>query len=142
MSGREKEPILLIEDNADDAELIKMALTRAGIGSPVEWLDNGEAALAYLEGTGAFENREEYPIPSLILLDLKLARSSGFSVLKWQKQHPDLKKVPTIVLTSSMDPADIDKAYALGAESYLVKPKDFDGLVELLRVKATYWRWR
>ena len=142
MTFKGHEPILLVEDNPDDADLIKMALTRAGIGSPVEWLDNAEAALAYLEGNGAFSDRTEFPIPNLILLDLKLARASGFNVLKWQKQHPDLKKIPTIVLTASMDPSDIDKAYALGAESYLVKPKDFDGLVELLRVKATYWRWR
>jgi CheY-like chemotaxis protein len=136
------EPILLVEDNPDDADLIKLALNRAGISSPIEWLDNGEAALAYLEGTGAFSDREKYPLPGLILLDLKLTRLSGFNVLKWQKQHPQLKKVPTIVLTASMDPADIDKAYDLGAESYLVKPKNFEGLVELLRVKATYWRWR
>ena len=136
------DPILLVEDNPDDAELIRLALVRAGISSPIEVLDNAEAAQAYLEGTGAFADRTEFPLPSLILLDLKLARASGFTVLKWQKQHPELKKVPTIVLTSSMDPADIDKAYSLGAESYLVKPKDFDGLVELLRVKATYWRWR
>ena len=139
---KREDPILLVEDNADDADLIKLALIRAGIHSPIEWLDNGEAALAYLEGTGAFADRETYPLPCLLLLDLKLTRTSGFNVLKWQKQHPELRKVPTVVLTSSMDPVDIDKAYELGAESYLVKPKNFDELVELLRVKATYWRWK
>jgi len=134
-------PILIVEDIPEDAELIQAALARAGISNRVEVVGTAEAALSYLEGRDAFANRQSFPTPCLILLDLKLAKLTGFSVLKWRREHPEIDKIPILVLTASVNPADIDRAYELGAEDYLVKPKEFAELVELLRVKVTHKMW-
>lgn len=138
MNVRDGLPILLVEDNGSDAELIKQALRLAGVHNAVTWLETGEEAAAYLEGLDRYADREAHPLPRLILLDLKLAKLSGFSVLKLKNEKPALRDVPAIVITGSLDPADIDEVLQLGAASYLIKPKLFDDLVELLRVKVNF----
>jgi CheY-like chemotaxis protein len=129
-------PILLVEDDAADAHLMMAALKSAGIPDSVFWVSTGEEALEYLEGAGAYSDRKVHPIPCLILLDLKLSKLSGFHVLKRQRERPELRGVSTIVVTGSLNPSDIDRAYDLGAQSYIIKPLVFAELVATLGFKV------
>lgn len=140
LSAEEKEHvILLVEDSADDVRLIQRAMKKAGIGAPVHVVQDGDAAVAYLDGAGAYSDRAAHPAPSLVLLDLKLPRRSGFDVLAHLRAHPVHARTIVVVLTSSRQRADIDRAYEAGANSYLVKPirpEDMNRLFETLHV---YW---
>jgi CheY-like chemotaxis protein len=131
--------ILLAEDDANDALLIKRALAKNGIGNPLQIAPDGEEAIAYLSGAGKYGNRAEYPFPQFFITDLKMPRKSGFEVLSWLQEHPDCLVVPTIVLSSSKQHEDIKKAYQLGANSYLTKPADFTQLQELIKKVFDYW---
>jgi CheY-like chemotaxis protein len=132
-------PILLVEDDANDVVLIKRAFDRAAILNPLAIVRHGDDAVAYLEGTGGFSDRDQFPYPVIVLLDLKLPRRSGLEVLQWVKERPRLKRIPIVVLTSSKNDADVDRAYELGANSYIVKPVSFDSLIELVRSLQLYW---
>ena len=132
--------VLVAEDNPDDALLLRRALEKAGIVARVKIVADGEEMLLYLEGRGAYANRATSPMPSLIILDLKMPRKSGLEVLKWIDEHPDVAVVPTIVLSSSNLEQDVRTAYGLGANTYFVKPTTFDELVETMRMLETYWR--
>jgi len=131
--------ILLVEDSPDDVLLVRRAFQKAGIENPIVAVENGDEALAYLDGTGLYADRQRYPLPTLMLLDLKLPRRSGLEVLAWVRQHSGIKRLPVIVLTSSRDEDDINRAYDLGANSYLVKPVAFDDLLRLVRSLEGYW---
>jgi CheY-like chemotaxis protein len=102
---------------------------------------NGDQAIAYLKGEGAFSNRAEYPLPELVLLDLKLPGIDGFQVLRWIRQQPELKALRVVVLTSSDRIQDVNLAYQLGANSFLVKPVDFERFVEISQALKGYWLW-
>jgi CheY-like chemotaxis protein len=131
--------MLLVEDDPNDILLIHRAFAKASLVNPLKIVRDGEEALSYLAGTGDFADRGRYPLPSLILLDLKLPRKSGLEVLEWVRRQPGLKHIPVIVLTSSKESSDISRAYALGANSYLVKPVGFEGLLELVKTIGMYW---
>ncbi len=131
--------ILLAEDEPNDVFLIKRAFQKAGFKSSVQVAEDGDVVVAYLSGQGQFSNREEYPLPVLMLLDLKLPRRSGLEVLMWLKQQPNLKRLPVIVLTSSSETSDINEAYDLGANSFLVKPVSFQTLVDMIKAIDLYW---
>ena len=131
--------ILVVEDNADDVLLIQRAFDKAKLANPLHFVDNGEKAIHYLSGTGPYADRSSYPLPTMVLLDLKLPRRSGFEVLEWVRQHPLLKVLPVVVLTSSKEAADVQRAYALGANTYLAKPVALDGLMEMVRTLGLYW---
>ncbi|OLC01866.1 MAG: two-component system response regulator [Gemmatimonadetes bacterium 13_1_40CM_4_69_8] len=131
--------ILLVEDNPDDVLLIRRAFQKAGIGNPIVALEHGDEALAYLDGRDRYGDRQRYPLPTLMLLDLKLPRRSGLEVLAWVRQHSGLKRLPIVVLSSSRNEVDINRAYDLGANSYLVKPVAFDDLLRLVRSLEGYW---
>lgn len=132
--------ILLVEDEPNDIFLIRRAFRKAEAGSIIHAVADGEQAMAYLTGEGEFANRNQYPLPALILLDVKLPRKSGLEVLAWLRgQNSFLRRVPIIVLTSSKQAADIHRAYELGANSYLVKPVAFEGLVEMVKAIELYW---
>jgi len=131
--------VLLVEDNPDDAFLIKRAFKKAKLANPLFVVEDGEEAVAYLAGEGRFSDREAYPFPMLMLLDLKLPKMSGFEVLQWRMEHPETKRLPVVVLTSSNQTPDIARAYDLGASSYLVKPVSFDGLMDMVKVLGMYW---
>src|SRR5258706_80802 len=122
----EQDLILIAEDLEDDIVLIRRALQRADVQNPVQIVRNGDQVIAYLSGEGKFANREEYPLPSLLLLDLKMPRMDGFEVLRWIRKQPGLRALRVIVLTSSEDIRDVNEAYELGANSFLVKPMDFE----------------
>src|SRR4051812_11872496 len=123
--------ILLVDDRQDDVLLALHSFEKAGIKNPTRVVTDGDQAIAYLSGTGTYADRKEYPLPMLILLDLKMPRVDGFEVLKWIRSHPGLAAIPVVVLTSSEDIRDVNLAYRLGANSFLVKPMDFTHFAEL-----------
>jgi DNA-binding response OmpR family regulator len=118
---------------------MQMAFKKAGIANPLFVARDGEEAVAYLSGEGEYADRERFPLPVILLLDLKMPRRSGFSVLKWMREQPDLKHMPVVVLTASDQAADIRMAYELGANSYLLKPVNFDALYEMVKTLKLYW---
>jgi len=133
------EPILVVEDDENDVMLLQRAFRRAEIANPLQIVRHGDDAVAYLEGTGQFADRERYPFPVFMLLDLKLPRRTGLEVLKWVKERSGLRQIPIVVLTSSKNDEDIDRAYELGANSYLVKPVSFETLTEMVKSLELYW---
>lgn len=131
--------ILLAEDNDDDVLTLRRALRRAGIEVPLQVVEDGDEAIAYLRGIGRFANRAEYPLPDLFLLDLRMPGRDGFEVLEWLRQQPSLAPLRTIVLTTSADISDVDRAYALGANSFLTKPMDLLDFGNTLEATFNYW---
>lgn len=131
--------ILIAEDLEDDILLIQRALRKAQVLNPIQVVRNGDAVVAYLKGEGKFANREEYPLPGLLLLDLKMPRTDGFEVLTWIRQEPNLRALRVVVLTSSADMRDVTRAYELGANSFLVKPMDFEDYAGIGRFLNDYW---
>jgi CheY-like chemotaxis protein len=131
--------ILLVEDDPNDVLLLERAFSRAGILYPLHVVNDGDQALDFLRGVGEYKDRIKYPLPDLILLDLKLPRRSGHEVLKWLRNKPGLKRVPVIVLTSSSERRDISEAYDEGANSYLVKPPNTDSLGQMVSQLEKYW---
>jgi CheY-like chemotaxis protein len=131
--------ILLVEDLENDIFLIRRALTQAHLTNPVHVVRDGEEAVEYLSGTGKYSNRDEYPLPGLILLDLKMPRMDGFQLIEWIRGQPGLNGIVVLVLTSSDRLRDVNRAYALGANSFLVKPIDFEQFVNLGNLLRKYW---
>jgi DNA-binding response OmpR family regulator len=128
--------VLLIEDNPNDVILIRRAFQRANFKPTLIVIEDGDAAIAHF--CQLLEN-DKQPLPELILLDLKLPRRSGLEVLKWLRQHPQLKRLLIVVLTASRESADVNQAYEIGINSYLVKPIAFEELVNLVNLINRYW---
>ena len=131
--------ILVAEDDEDYVLLIKQVFAKAHIPNPIHVVWNGEEAIAYLKGEGKYSNRDEYPLPDIFLLDLKMPRINGFEVLKWVREQPNLAGLRILVLTSSDQIRDVNEAYQLGANSFLVKPMDFEDFTHLSRLLADFW---
>jgi CheY-like chemotaxis protein len=131
--------ILLVEDNANDVLLIERAIRKAKLANPIQVATNGEEAIAYLAGDPPYADRHRFPLPILILLDLKLPRKSGLEVLEWLRGCPQLRRINVVVLTSSRESSDVNRAYDLGVNSYLVKPVSPDRLLEMMRTVGDYW---
>jgi CheY-like chemotaxis protein len=127
--------LLLVEDESDDAFLVKRAFERAKIPCTVEVLTDGDKAVNYLSDG----DRGRRPLPDLILLDIKLPRRSGLEVLQWIRSHPELDRLPVVMLTNSDEPQSIGTAYHEGANSYLVKPIKYHELEHMLPVMMDYW---
>ncbi|MEW6156865.1 MAG: response regulator [Verrucomicrobiota bacterium] len=134
-----KRALLLVEDNEDDVFLMQRALKEAAVANPLFIVSDGQEALDYLAGQGKFSARATYPLPAVIFLDLKLPYKSGHEVLKWLRQQPEFDSVVVVVLTSSNEPNDVSKSYALGANSYLVKPPTPEQLLDLAKAFKWYW---
>jgi len=113
--------ILYIEDEESDAFILKYAFQQIGVEDPFDVITDGEQAIRYLSGEGNYADRERFPIPCLILLDLNLPRKSGFEVLEWRRAHSVARLIPVVIFTSSQNAADIRQAYELGAAGYLTK---------------------
>ena len=137
----EEEIILLAEDDENHVVLIRRAFKKAGLINPLYVVGDGEEAIAYFKGEDRFANRDEYPLPTLLLLDLKMPRKDGFGVLEWIRQQPSLRRLRVVVLTSSEDIYDVNRAYDLGANSFLVKPVNMDEFVRLTEAIHGYWLW-
>lgn len=131
--------LLLVEDDPNDVMLFRRAKDKSNLVNPLQVVEDGEAAIAYLSGQGQYADRNRYPLPALVLLDLKLPRKSGLEVLAWLRQQPGLQRLPVVVLTSSRESLDVARAYDLGANSYLVKPVAFDSLLEMVKALGLYW---
>ena len=130
---------LLVEDSDNDILLTRRSFRKAEIGNPLQVVRSVDEAISYLGGEGLFSNRLEFPLPALVLLDLKMPRREGFELIEWVRSQPSLFALRIIVLTSSDSRSDVERAYDLGANSYLVKPVDSETFVEALRLLKQYW---
>lgn len=131
--------ILLVEDNRSDAELTIRALTKGKIANNIVHLQNGALAIDFLYGQNEYTDRNIDKKPKIILLDLKMPKVDGLEVLKTIKSHELTRKIPVIILTSSKENPDIEKAYSLGANSYIVKPVEFEGFAKAISELGFYW---
>lgn len=132
-------PVLYAEDDENDVFLMERAFKQAGILNSLRIVSDGKGAIEYLSGSGPYANREEHPVPCLLLLDLKMPGKSGFDVLKWVRTQPATSTLPVVVLTSSNQDSDIHRAYLLGANGYLIKPGKPDELLVMVKGIRDYW---
>ena len=131
--------ILLVEDDENDVLVMKMALEKVGLTSPMRVTRDGRETQDYLSGSGIFADRQEYPLPYLILLDLKLPRVMGMEVLKWIRERPEFDSTIVLILSSSSMPEDIQDAYRLHANGYLVKPYTLERLELMTKAVKEFW---
>jgi CheY-like chemotaxis protein len=124
---------LVVEDDENDFILLKRALQRADPAAQLRWVRDGAEAKEYFQGTDRFHDRTAYPLPSVVLSDLKMPRCSGLELVQWVRQQPTLRTLPFIIFSASDQPADVGLAYQDGANWYLAKPSAFIDLVEMLR---------
>lgn len=131
--------VLVAEDDPTDAFFLKRAFGMAEVSTTLHFVRDGQEAIDYLEGENGYSDRTTHPMPDLVLLDLKMPRMNGFDVLEWLRKQPGLKRLLVTVLTSSDQPQDINRAYDLGANSYLLKPHSSENLSELVKHVQKYW---
>ena len=131
--------ILLVEDNCDDVMLVHLALKRAKMDQALMIVADGEQALAYLRGEGLYADREKFPFPMFMLLDLILPKVDGFQVLKWVRAHPQIRRLPITVFTGSQHPAHLTRAYEMGANSFVLKPFKFIEFADTVSGIADFW---
>jgi CheY-like chemotaxis protein len=131
--------ILLIEDEAADAQLLLRGFEKVGVLNPVIHLSNGDEALRYLAGKGEYKDRAKFPSPALILLDLKLPGMTGIQLLQWMRVQGELSRIPLVVLTADDGKETINAAYDLGANSYLVKPGKPGDIAKMVKAIQDYW---
>lgn len=131
--------ILHVEDNDDDFFFVQVAAKTVGLNHNIQRAHDGQEAIDYLSGTGKFSNREEFPFPALVLLDMKMPRVEGMEVLRWIRSDSRLRSVIVIVLSSSPVTDDVDTAYNLGANSFLVKPSGIQEFEHIVRLINDYW---
>jgi len=125
--------VLLVEDDSNDVLFMRRAWREAAVPAPLMTVGDGEKAVAYLSGTGAYADRSRFPVPSLVLLDLKIPLLSGLDVLRWIRTSSPRKDLPVSILTSSEEPGDVAQARALGITDYIVKPSGYGALLEIVR---------
>ncbi len=131
--------ILMADDDADDRLLTEEALVESRVLNELHFVENGVELLEYLHGKGKYSDREQFPLPGLILLDLNMPLMDGREALENIKKDPVLKRIPVVILTTSKIEEDMLKGYDLGAASYITKPVTFDVLVDLMRALGKYW---
>lgn len=131
--------ILLVEDNPQEAELTIRALKTRTLANHVVHVQDGQQALDFLFGTGSYAGSAAYELPKVVLLDLKLPKLDGIEVLRQMRADKRTRLVPVVVLTSSRQDRDVIEAYQLGANSYIVKPVDFENFLEVISNMVTYW---
>jgi CheY-like chemotaxis protein len=134
-----RKAILQVEDEEHDVMFLQYALERAEVENPLAVVRDGSEAMAYLKGEGKYGDRHAYPLPGLVLLDLRLPQVPGLEVLSWMREQPELARVPVIALSSSDQDADVETAYRLGAKGYIVKPSSPGNLLEIVRRIKKYW---
>ena len=131
-------PILQVEDDPNDVFLLQHAMTKAGVANPIRVASDGRQAIEYLQGTGPFADRGKFPLPCLVLLDLKLPYVMGLDVLKWIRQQPGAPLV-VVMLTASGEDGDVATAYLLGANAFLTKPSEAGKLVDIAKAIKDFW---
>lgn len=133
--------ILLVDDNEDDVLLIRRAFAQGKILNSLHVVRSGPEAIAYLNGSGKYADRSEFPLPSLVLLDIKMPGMDGFEVLQWIRRGSLVPTLRVVMLTSSDLMRDVNTAYQLGANSFLIKPLDFERFVEISEALSGFWLW-
>jgi CheY-like chemotaxis protein len=131
--------VLVADDDANDVFFLRRAFQKAGVSCPIVDVPDGEKAISYLTGSDAYADRSRYPVPSLLFLDLKMPKISGFEVLEWLQKQNGLAKIKVVVLSSSNLPGDMQKARSLGAHDYRVKPADIDDMINMVKDIASQW---
>jgi CheY-like chemotaxis protein len=131
--------ILIGEDDENDVVLLQRALLRGGITNPTHICRDGQEVINYLKGDPPYTDRDQFPFPRMLILDLKMPLLTGLDVLRWIRGHPECSVIPTLVLTTSAHERDVTDAYQVGANAYMVKPGSFDELVSLLKVMGEFW---
>lgn len=131
--------ILLVEDNFDDAELTIRELKRHNMANQLVHVRDGEVALDFLFARGQYEGRDNHPYPKVVLLDIQMPKLNGLEVLEQLKKNRETRAIPVVMLTSSAENPDIQRCYDLGANSYIVKPVNFEGFAESIRTLGYYW---
>ena len=129
----DKKTILLVDDSENDILLMRAAFKKAEFDSPLREVQNGEQAIAYLKGEGSHSDRDQFPLPTVMLLDLNMPMKNGFEVLAWLRVQPGLRRLTVVVITASMRVEDVERAFDLGANSYLVKPSTIEDLTAMIR---------
>ena len=137
--AKDRPTLLIVEDNEDDIFFVERIFKQIGARCELRFARDGMEAIAYLGGEGAFKDRAKYPMPTIILMDLKMPRRNGFEVLEWMHNQPEIKLIPTIVVTSSTLQEDVTRAYRLGANAVMNKPVDKDSLLQMLKSFHIYW---
>lgn len=135
----ERATVLLAEDDPDDVLLTQIAFEKARLANPLQVVRDGAEAIAYLKGEDQYADRNRFPVPILLLLDLKMPKVSGFQVLEWLRAQSRLAALPVAIMTSSDHDPDVRRAYELGATSYLNKPPDAEALLALVQRLHAYW---
>ena len=125
--------ILLVDDSENDLFLMRAAFKKTGFDTALQEVHNGEEAIAYLKGEGPHSNRDKFPLPTVMLLDLNMPMKNGFDVLTWLRVQPGLRRLTVVVLTASMRIEDVERAFDLGANSFLVKPSAMEDLIAMIR---------
>ena len=131
--------ILLVEDNPNDAEMTKRALSKHNLGNRVHWVRDGQEALDYLLCQGGYSARDSNQQPKLVLLDIKMPKIDGIEVLRRMKSDPGTREIPVVVMTSSNEEQDVVESYRLGVNSYIVKPIEFSAFLETVAKIGLYW---
>jgi len=131
--------VLLAEDDENDVSFLKRAFGHAEITNPLHVASDGQVAIDYLSGAGEFSDRNAYPLPGLLLLDLKMPRKTGMDVLRWIRSQANLRSLPVIMLTSSVHPQEIAAAYETGANAFVTKPSGTPERTELARLIKGFW---
>ena len=131
--------ILVADDSAEDAFILKRAFERAGMEVPLQFVKDGQELIDYLSGADGFADRKNHPMPRVLLLDLKMPKLNGFDVLRWLQRQPELRRLIVTVLSSSDESADVNLAYDLGANSYVVKPDSLTGYANIVKKLRDYW---
>lgn len=139
MHDRNQITVLLVEDDLNDIFLVKRAFKRANLTNPLQVVTDGVEAVQYLIGEGRYVDRQAHPLPHLIIMDLKMPRKTGLEVLEWLKKDGELRRIPVVIVSSSYLPADINRAYELGANAYMVKPVNFQSVEHLFQSIIHYW---
>jgi CheY-like chemotaxis protein len=135
-------PLLYVDDEENDALLLQLAFEQAAVHVPLQLAVNGVQALDYLLGRGGFADREQHPLPQLVLLDFKLPLIGGLQVLERMREEPSLRAIPVVMFSSSPQPSDQQRARELGAADYLVKPTGMDGFVAIANLLRQRWLLR
>ena len=135
----DKASILVIEDEPNDLFFLKRAFSSLETNCQMQAVGDGAEAIDYLRGVDDYADRRRFPIPMLILMDLKMPRVDGFEFLAWLRREPGLKMIPVVVFSSSNLPQDVKRAYELGANSFVVKLQDNADLPDMLKTLAAYW---
>jgi CheY-like chemotaxis protein len=132
-------PILIADDSEDDVTLLKRTLALVGLANPVIVVGDGEEAISYLKGEPPYSDRQKYPLPGVLMVDLKMPRCDGFEVLKWVGARPELSKMLVLVLSGQTEIKSVERAYALGAKTFLMKPCHREDLENLIKTFQGYW---